>query len=125
MDKNGDRRGRDRRAQGQLSLPLRRLARAALWDTVLFSGLAFVEDELEAERAVLCGPRYAHLAERQALRSGHVPSSLVLGGRRVKVQRPRARSIEGHELLLPSWRAWSSRDPLDERDGVGSFDPAL
>src|SRR5207237_4174483 len=22
---------------------------------------------------------------------------------------------EGHELLLPSWRVWSSRDPLDER----------
>ena len=29
----------------------------------------------------------AHLAERQALRSGHVPSSLVMGGRRVKVER--------------------------------------
>jgi hypothetical protein len=48
--------------------------------------------------------RHAHLAERQALRSGHVPSSLVLGGRRVKVERPRARSIEGHEQLLPSDR---------------------
>ena len=94
------------------------MAREALWDTVVFSGLAFVENELEAERAVLCGPRYAHSAERQALRSGHVPSSLVLGGRRVKVERPRACSIQGHELLLPSWRAWSSRDPLDERGGM-------
>jgi putative transposase len=115
VDKNGKRTGREQRAQEQLMLPLRGLAREALWDTVVFSGLAFVEDELEAERAVLCGPRYAHSAERQALRSGHVPSSLVLGGRRVKVERPRARSTEGHELLLPSWRVWSSRDPLDER----------
>ena len=70
---------------------------------------------MEAERAALCGPRYAHLAERQAQRSGHVPSSLVMGGRRVKVERPRARSVDGHELSLPSWQAWSARDPLDER----------
>ena len=96
-------------------LPLRGLAREALWDTVMISGLAFVEDELEAERVAVCGQRYEHQVGRQALRSGHVPSSLVMGGRRVKVERPRARSIDGHELRLPSWRAWSSRDPLDER----------
>jgi putative transposase len=96
-------------------LPLHGLAREALWDTVMISGLAFIEDELETERVALCGQRYEHQAGRQALRSGHVPSSLVLGGRRVKVERPRARSIDGRELSLPSWRAWSARDPLDER----------
>ena len=115
MNKNGKSRGREQSAQDQLMLPLRGLARAALWDTVMISGLVFVEEELEAERAALCGPRYAHLAERQAQRSGHVPSSLVMGGRRVKVERPRARSVGGHELSLPSWRAWSARAPLDER----------
>ncbi len=70
---------------------------------------------MEAERAVLCGPRYQHLAERQAIRCGHVPSSLVMGGRRVNAKRPRAPSMEGRELTLPSWSAWSSRDPLNER----------
>src|SRR5262249_26455389 len=50
-----------------------------------------------------------------AVRAGHVPSSLVLGGRRVGIQRSRARSTDGHELSLPSWRAWNARDPLDER----------
>ena len=115
MNKNGKRRGREQSAPRQLMLPLRGLARAALWDTVVISGLALVEEEMEAERAALCGARYAHLAERQARRSGQVPSSLVIGGRRVKVERPRARSRDGHELLLPSWRAWSARDPLDER----------
>jgi hypothetical protein len=44
-----------------------------------------------------------------------VPSSLVMGGRRVKVERPRACGVDGHELSLPSGRAWSSRGPLDER----------
>jgi hypothetical protein len=115
VNKNGKRRGREQSTERQPQLPLRGLARKALWDTVMISGLAFVEDELEVERVALCGQRYEHQAGRQALRSGHVPSSLVLGGRRVKVERPRARSIDGHELSLPSWRAWSSRDPLEER----------
>ena len=30
----------------------------------MLSGLAFVEEELEAERTALCGARYAHLAGR-------------------------------------------------------------
>jgi hypothetical protein len=38
-----------------------------------------------------------------------------MGGGRVKVARPRAHSIDAHELSLPSWRAWSARDPLNER----------
>jgi len=66
-------------------------------------------------RAALCGARYAHLVDREALRAGHLASSLVLGGRRVAVSRPRVRSADGHELKLPSWREWSARDPLEQR----------
>jgi len=99
----------------QLWLRLSGMVREALYDTVMVTGLACVGEVLEAERAVLCGARYAHQAERQALRAGHVPSSLVLGGRRVAVSRPRARSVEGRELKLPSWREWSARDPLEAR----------
>ena len=102
-------------APGQLWLHLPGMVREALYDTVLGAGLACVDEVLEMERVALCGERYAHLAARQALRAGHVASSLVLGGRRVAVQRPRARSVEGGELRLPSWREWSARDPLDER----------
>ncbi len=93
----------------QLGLPLRGLAYDALRDAVVISGFAFVEEELGAERAALCGPRYARLPERQAIRSGHVSSSLVLGGRRAKVPRPRARGVAGQEPSLPSWAAWSAR----------------
>jgi putative transposase len=100
---------------GQLWLRLSAMVREALYDTVMVTGLACVAEVLEAERAALCGARYAHQAERQALRAGHVPSSLVLGGRRVAVSRPRVRSVEGRELRLPSWREWSARDPLEAR----------
>jgi hypothetical protein len=63
---------------GQLWLRLSAMVRAALYDTVMVTGLACVDEVLEAERAALCGTRYAHQAEHQALRAGHVPSSLVL-----------------------------------------------
>ena len=84
-------------------------------ETVIGAGLACVDEALEAERVALCGARYEHAVDRKALRAGHAGSSLVLGGRRVAVNRPRARTVEGHELRLPSWREWSARDPLDER----------
>jgi transposase-like protein len=115
MRKIGRSRDKEQPERGQRYLPLKQFAREALWDTVVYSGLAFVEEELEAERTALCGPRYAHDAERAALRAGHVASSLTLGGRRVEVDRPRVRGTDGHELPLPSWREWSSRDPLKQR----------
>lgn len=115
MRKTGKKRDEEQSAAGQMRFPFRGFARAALWDSVILSGFGFVQDELEAERTALCGERYAHQEHRQAVRAGHVPSSLVLGGRRVELRRPRARSTDGHELRLPSWQAWSSHDPLDER----------
>jgi hypothetical protein len=46
---------------------------------------------------------------------GHVPGELVLGGRRVSVKRPRARTRANEEVVLPSWARFSSEDPLTER----------
>jgi hypothetical protein len=39
-------------------------------------------EKMEVERAALCGPRHAHLADYQALRSMHVPSLPAMSGRR-------------------------------------------
>ena len=115
MNKSAKRKDRRKAARGQLWLHLPGMVREALYDTVIGAGLACVDEVLETERVALCGERYEHLADRQALRAGHVASSLVLGGRRVAVQRPRARSVAGRELRLPSWREWSARDPLEQR----------
>ena len=38
-----------------------------------------------------------------------------LGGRLVQVERLRARRVDGRELSLPSWRAWSGRGPLQHQ----------
>jgi putative transposase len=115
MKKTGKKQRKEQSASGQLPFPFAGMARESLLDAVILSGFGFVQEELEAERTALCGVRYAHQEQRHAVRAGHVPSSLVLGGRRVEIPRPRARSIEGGELSLPSWQAWSSRDPLEER----------
>jgi putative transposase len=104
----------EEQAESQRYLALKEFAREALWETVIFSGLAYAQETLEAERSAICGERYARLADRATMRSGHVASSLTLGGRRVKIRRPRVRGAEG-EVSLPSWREWSSRDPLGQR----------
>src|SRR5262245_44839144 len=38
-----------------------------------------------------------------------------MGGRRVQVKRPRARAVDGCEVVLPSWAAFAAEDPLHER----------
>jgi len=38
-----------------------------------------------------------------------------MGGRRVRVRRPRARGMNGREVVLPSWTAYAAEDPLHER----------
>jgi transposase-like protein len=91
------------------------VVRHELHEFVVSAGMVALMAVLEAERTEICGPRYAHLPERQVHRGGHAPGELVLGGRRVRVQRPRARTVDGVELTLPSWEAFSAEDPLGKR----------
>lgn len=115
MGKTGKSTAEEQTAEKQWYLPLGEFFREALWDTVVVAGFEFAREQLEAERVALCGPRYVHAAERAAMRAGHAKSSLTLGGRRAEIDRPRARSRDGHELALPSWQAWNARDPLERR----------
>src|SRR5262249_43277909 len=130
MKKSDRRAGREQRVQQQqFRLPLRELVREALFDTVVVAGLEYVGAVLEEERTELCGLRYQHDPERLALRAGSVTSSLTLGGRRVGVQRPRVRSLGGHELTLPSWRTLECARPAQSAgngtDGAGGFHASL
>jgi transposase-like protein len=70
---------------------------------------------MEREREALCGPKWVPNAQRRAVRSGTTKSEVTLGGRRIGMQRLRARSVEGTELRLPSFQFATSRDPLDAR----------
>jgi putative transposase len=99
----------------QQSLPLVDVLRSSLFEAVVAAGSAEAIRMLEEQRDAICGPRYRHLEERAAYRHGSCAGSVVMGGRRVTMPRPRVRSAEGTELELPLWRRWSQEDPLEER----------
>lgn len=89
--------------------------RAELREFVVRSGFVALLALLEEERTEICGPRYGRGEERAAIRNGHANGSLVLGGRRVTVRRPRALHRDGEEAHLPSWETFSNEDPLHQR----------
>jgi transposase-like protein len=96
-------------------LSLAGVLKAELHEFVMSAGMRIVAELLEEDRAAICGERYARHARRVASRAGHAPGELVLGGRRVQVRRPRARTVDGQEVVLPSWAHFSDEDPLDKR----------
>jgi transposase-like protein len=102
-------------ANVQLAFGLRHVVRENLREFVIGAGTAALAAVLEEERTRLVGAWYAHLPDRQARRAGSAPGELVMGGRRVQVRRPRARTLDGQEVQLPSWTAFGAEDPLHER----------
>jgi putative transposase len=102
--------------------PLRRVplvdllvdTRTELLELVTRSGLQVLSAMLEEDRIAVCGPRYAHEPDRPASRAGTVRSEVVLGGRKVAIQRPRVRTAAG-EVPLPTFQTMAQRDPLDRR----------
>ena len=87
---------------------------AELTELVVRSGMKVLEAMLEEDRTAICGPRYAHQAERGAGRVGTTRSSVVLGGRKVQIRRPRVRA-EHTEVALPTFTAMAATDPLTRR----------
>jgi putative transposase len=70
---------------------------------------------LEADVDRLVGPKGRHQPGRAAVRHGTQPGRVTLGGRRVRVDRPRVRSADGaQELALPTWAAFASTELLDQ-----------
>ncbi|HZD88327.1 MAG TPA: IS256 family transposase [Gaiellaceae bacterium] len=76
-------------------------------------GLSVVHELMEAEVTEVVGPKGKHDPDRTAKRHGHEDGSMTLGGRRVKVSRPRMRSADDErELALGTYEHFADRDPL-------------
>jgi putative transposase len=90
-------------------------ARATLHDAVVAAGMGVLSATLEEDRARLCGPRHAHDPHRRASRAGHAEGELAMGGRRVRMQRPRVRGADGREVPLETWERFAEADPLTPR----------
>jgi len=76
-------------------------------------GLSVVHELMESEVTEVVGPKGKHDPERSAKRHGHEDGSMTLGGRRVRVSRPRMRTADDErELPLGTYEHFADRDPL-------------
>jgi putative transposase len=76
------------------------------------AGMAVMQAMFEAEIAQACGPKGKHDPGRAAVRHGTGRGSVTLGGRKVAVTRPRARTVDGHEVPLAAYRLFTADDLL-------------
>lgn len=65
-------------------------------------GLGVMAELLEEEVDEVVSPRGKHDTERTAVRHGHEHGEVTLGGRCVRVERPRVRSADGREEIRPA-----------------------
>ena len=76
-------------------------------------GLGVLAELMEEEVTEVVGERGRHDRQRTAVRHGHEPGEVTLGGRRVGVERPRVRATDGSgEVGLSVYRHFADRDPL-------------
>jgi transposase-like protein len=90
-------------------------AREGLLALAVGTGLGVLGSLLDADVERLAGPKGRHNPTRAAVRHGTQPGKVTLGGRRVRVDRPRVRSADGAaELALPTWQAFAATELLDQ-----------
>ncbi|MDQ2896969.1 MAG: transposase, partial [Actinomycetota bacterium] len=76
-------------------------------------GLGVVHELMELEVDEVVGPKGKWNPDRSAQRHGHEDGSMTLGGRRVKVSRPRMRTVNDEsELPVQTYGYFADRDPL-------------
>ena len=89
-------------------------AREGLLALSVAAGMAVMQTMFEAEMTEACGPKGKHDPGRAAVRHGAGKGSVTLGGRRVAVGRPRARTVDGHEVPLISYEHFAADDMLTQ-----------
>jgi transposase-like protein len=102
--------------QVQIALPVQgvlRDVRHAFLGLCIDAGQKVLAAMMEADRVAHCGPKGVPDAARRAVRGGTTASQVVLGGQRIAVRRPRARSMTEGELALRSFEWACGSDPLD------------
>jgi putative transposase len=77
-------------------------------------GLQVFSTLMEEDLAQAVGPKGRHDPDRAAYRHSREEAAVPLGGRKVKVTKPRARSVDGQEVRLPTWEAFAGEEMLRE-----------
>ena len=90
------------------------VAREGLLAMSVAAGMAVMQAMFEAEIAEVAGPKGKHDPNRSVVRHGSGRGSVTLGGRRVPVSRPRARTTDGHEVPLGTYTHFACDDLLSQ-----------
>ena len=89
------------------------VAREGLLAMSVAVGLQVMAELMDDEVTATVGPKHARLADRTAVRHASTTGSVVLGGRKVAVRRPRARTLDGREVQLDSFAMFAGDDQLE------------
>jgi len=77
------------------------------------AGLQVMGALMDADVTALAGPRGKHNPERAATRHGTGAGSVTLGGRRLPVDRPRVRAVDGSgEVAVPAYELFNDTEIL-------------
>jgi hypothetical protein len=103
-------------AELRLSLAdLAGIAREGLLAVSAAAGLAVMNEMMHAEMTERLGAaKHARAKDRAGNWHGSAPGSVVLGGRRVPVARPRGRTLDGAEIDLETYNQFAADDLLRE-----------
>jgi putative transposase len=90
-------------------------AREGLLALAVGTGLQVLQAMLAEDVDRLVGPKGRHNRDRIAVRHGREPGQVTLGGRRVRIRRPRVRTADGTgEVAVPTYQAFAATELLDQ-----------
>jgi putative transposase len=101
----------------QLTLPVPEILaglHGAIEETATRAGVLIMRTLLEEEVERLAGEKHKHNPDRQGLRWGKEESHVVFGGRKIAVERPRVRSLDGKEIALERFRLFQAGSRMEE-----------
>jgi putative transposase len=94
---------------------LAQAAREGLLALAVGTGLQVLQAMLAEDVARVVGPKGRHNPGRTAVRHGTEPGQVTLGGRRVRIRRPRVRAADGaREVPVPTYQAFAATELLDQ-----------
>jgi len=89
-------------------------AREGLLALSVATGLKVMSTIFESDVTAIVGPKGKHDPGRTANRQGTDDGTVVMDGRKISIRKPRARSVDGTEIEIASYRHFADADMLTE-----------
>jgi len=107
----------DGKACFQMVLPMTEMlfdVASAIEQTASQAGLLMMKAMIDDEVQQLAGQRYKRRPDRQAVRWGRDQGHVIFAGRKVGIDKPRVRSVDGREIPLSRYDAFAHPRRMEE-----------